>query len=343
MSYSAQNSITIKRLRSSDSLILTFGNNGIPLFQAVDKVSGNVAPDWTVPANQPVRIPVITSTRGLNVIVNAHNWSHNGIPIIFNGVEVSGWTLDSTGKFQINADGHIKIVQNLASSLNPAGDILSYTANVSVAGVEYSLSGELEVVIQEMGASSYYATILAETETLDSGTTSTNVITRLYQGLTELTSYHTKWYKDFVEWTEKAGQQDIVVTREDIGGAQLFIAEMYKTSDPGETILARAGVRIMDISDEYKVILDITSTDKMVYKDENGVDHNVTVAAKILNMKTNAVYAPAGAVWRLDVMKREDWTSLKTSNTNTIVVTPAETDRDGNFYDVEVMGEVTFN
>lgn len=343
MSFSAQNSITIKRLRSSDSLILTFGNNGIPLFQAVDKVSGQVAPDWTVPANQPVRIPVITSTRGLTVNVISHSWSYNGTLLVFNGTEVAGWTMDSTNRFQINASGHIKIVSNLATPLNPADDVLSYTTQVSVAGVEYSLSGELEIVIQEMGASSYYATILAETETLDSGTTSTNVITRLYQGLTELTSYHTKWYKDFVEWTDKVGQKNITVTRDDIGGAQLFIAEMYKTSAVGEPVIARAGVRIIDISDDYKVILDITSSDKMVYKDEMGVNHNVTVSAKLINMKTGAIYAPAGAVWRLDVMDRENWASLKTSATDSIVVTPTETDRDGNFYDVDVMAEVTFN
>ena len=41
--YSAQNSITIKRLRSNDSLMLTFENNGIPLFQAVDEESGAVS------------------------------------------------------------------------------------------------------------------------------------------------------------------------------------------------------------------------------------------------------------------------------------------------------------
>ncbi len=46
--YSAQNSITIKRLRSNDSLMLTFENNGIPLFQAVDEESGAVSPDWSI-------------------------------------------------------------------------------------------------------------------------------------------------------------------------------------------------------------------------------------------------------------------------------------------------------
>lgn len=59
--YSAQNSITIKRLRSNDSLMLTFENNGIPLFQAVDEESGAVSPDWSIAANQPVRTPKVTS------------------------------------------------------------------------------------------------------------------------------------------------------------------------------------------------------------------------------------------------------------------------------------------
>ena len=337
MAFSAQNSITIKRLRSSDSLILTFENNGIPLFQAIDEVSGAVAPNWEIPENQPVRMPVITSTRGLVVNIISHSWYYNGTLLIFNGEEVGGWTTDSTGKFQINSDGHIKIIKNLASEINIAGDILSYTAQVSVAGVEYTLSGELEIVIQKMGASSYYATILAETETLSSDEQQTNVTTKLFQGVTEITSYYVKWYKDFDEWTDRAGQKNIVVTRDDIGGAQLFIAEMYKTSAPGEPILARAGIRILDISDEYKVILEITSANKMVSE-----GHDVTVAAKIVNMKTGAIYAPDGAVWRLDVMDRENWTSLKTSTTNTIVVTTTETDREGNYYDVDVMAEVTF-
>lgn len=343
MSYNVQNSITIKRLRSSDSLILAFGNNGIPLFQAIDDVSGAVAPDWTIPENQPVRMPVITSVRGIPVSVISHRWSYNGTLLNFNGAEVGGWILDSTGKFQINAEGHIRIVQNLASVINTAGDILSYTAQVSVAGVEYNLSGELEIVIQKMGASSYYASILAETEALSSDVPSTNVTTKLFQGTTQITNYHTKWYKDFVEWTDKVGQKNIVVARDDISGAQLFIVEMYKTAAAGDPVIARAGIRIIDVSDEYKVVLEITSANKMVYRDETGTDHNVTVTAKIVNMKTGAVYAPVGAVWKLDVMDRENWTSLKTSSTDTIVVTPAETDRDGNIYDVDVMAEVTFN
>lgn len=341
MNYSAQNSITIKRLRSSDSLILTFENNGIPLFQAIDDVSGAVAPNWEVAANQPIRTPKITSTRGVAVDVMSHTWWYNGTELIFNGDEVGGWILDSTGKFQINAQGSIKIIKNLASVLNMAGDTLSYTAQAKVAGVEYELSGELDIVIQKMGASSYYASILADTEALSSDNPTTNITTKLFQGVTEITSYYVRWFKDFEVLAGKAGQKNIQITRDDVGGAQLFIAEFSK--DIESPVIARAAIRIMDVSDDYKVVLDIISANKMVYVDENGVDNNVTVKAKIVNMKTGAVYEPSNPTWRLDVMNREDWTSLKTSATDTITVTPAETDRDGNFYDVDVMAEVTFN
>ena len=340
MNYSAQNSITIKRLRSSDSLILTFENNGIPLFQAIDDVSGAVAPNWEVAANQPIRTPKITSTRGVTVEVLSHTWRYNGTELNFNGSESGGWIEDSTGRFQINSQGAIKIIKNLASVLNMAGDTLSYTAQAKVAGVEYDLSGELDIAIQKMGASSYYASILADTEALSSDNPTTNITTKLFQGVTEISSYHVKWFKDFDEWTEKSGQKNIQVTRDDVGGAQLFIAEFSK--DIGSPVIARAAIRIMDISDEYKVLLDITSANKMVYV-ENGVNHNVTVKAKIVNMKSGSVYAPSNPSWKLDVMNREDWTSLKTSSSDTIVVTPAETDRDGNYYDVDVMAEVTFN
>lgn len=341
MNYSAQNSITIKRLRSSDSLILTFENNGIPLFQAIDDVSGAVAPNWEVTANQPIRIPKITSTRGVTVDVLSHTWRYNGTELVFNGAESGGWIEDSTGKFQINAQGFIKIIKNLASALNMAGDTLSYTAQAKVAGVEYELSGELDIVIQKMGASSYYASILADTEALSSDNPTTNITTKLFQGVTEIATYHVKWFKDFDEWLEKSGQKNIQVTREDVGSAQLFIAEFSKSVVT--PVVARAAIRIMDVSDDFKVILDITSANKMVFVDENGVNNNVSVKAKIVNMKTGAVYAPSNPTWRLDVMNREDWTSLKSSATDTIVVTPEETDRNGNFYDVDVMAEVTFN
>lgn len=66
--YSAQGSITIKRLRNGDSLYVSFDTNGKPLYQGVDTSTGSVSPDWTVAANQPIITPKVTSVRGNTVV-----------------------------------------------------------------------------------------------------------------------------------------------------------------------------------------------------------------------------------------------------------------------------------
>ena len=73
MTYSAQGSITIKRLRNGDNFFISLEvTNGIPLFQGVDEKTGAVSPDWTVAANQPIITPRVTSARGNSVSLSMH-------------------------------------------------------------------------------------------------------------------------------------------------------------------------------------------------------------------------------------------------------------------------------
>ena len=336
--YSAQNSITIKRLRSNDSLTLSFDNNGIPLFQGVDSETGVVSPDWTKAANQPIRTPKVISSHGLPVALSNHSWTYNGVALNFNGAESSGWKTDSTGKFQMNtATGAIKIIANLASKTNIAGDTLIYSCVATVAGVEYNLTKDLPIVIQNIGASSYYLSILATTEQLTSKVTSTSLQTKLYLGANEASDYYVRWYKDTVAWADKNGQKSITVGRSDVDGTQLFIAEVYKSSTDAQP-LARAGIRIIDTADEFQVVCYISSANKEV-----DTDRPVTVSAKIVNMTTGATYSPSTSTWKMNVRDKENWNSLKYSSTNSISVTTTETDRNGNLYDVDVTAECNFN
>ncbi len=87
-------------------------------------------------------------------------------------------------------------------------------------------------------------------------------------------------------------------------GTQLFIAEVYQSSSASQPI-ARAGVRIIDTADEFRLC--------------------------------------AIASWTMDVMDKENWKSLKHSTTNSISVTTTETDRNGTQYDVDVLAECHFN
>ena len=335
--YSAQGSITVKRLRNGDSLFITIGNNGIPLYQGVDSESGVVRPNWEEAVNQPVLIPQVTSTRGFSVTLSNHSWEYNGVTLIFNGATSGEWTTDSTGKFQMSTNGSLKIIKNLASKINIANDSLVYSCIATIAGVEYPLTKSVDVVIQNIGASSYYGTILATTEQLTEEITTTTITTKLYLVAEEVTEYYIKWYKDNTEWTDKAGQKQITVGRSDVNGTQLFIAEFYKNSQDTDPVY-RAGIRIIDTRDDFMVVCDITSVNKEVDSSSP-----VTVSAKIVNTRTNSVISPEGQSWRMDVMGRKSWDILKTVNASSIEVTTAETDVDGEQNDVEVVAEVEWS
>lgn len=340
--YSAQGSITIKRLRNGDSLFITLENNGIALYQGVDTSAGTIAPDWTIAANQPVITPKVTSVRGNSVVRSSHQWSYNGIVLLFTGATSGDWRTDSTGKFQINVStganaGALKIIGNLANVNAVANGQLTYTCVATVSGTNYNLSKSVDVVIQNMGASSCYGSVLASPEAIDATTTTSILKTALQVGASLITSYHVKWYKDNTHWAAMDGQKQITVTRSDVDGTQLFIAEFY-LSATDTTPVARAGVYVIDSLDEFNIVFDITSTNKDVAPGQN-----VTVKAKVINTRTNTVFAPGSPTWRIDIMDKDTWKAIKTSNTDTITVTTAETDRNGKENDVEVVGEVSWN
>lgn len=338
--YSAQGSITIKRLRNGDSLFITLENNGIPLYQGVDPASGVPSPDWSQSANQPIVTPHVNSVRGNVVALSGHSWYYNSstTPLIFSGTVVGEWTTDLTGKFQLNSTtGALKIIANLASLTNIANDSLTYKGTATVAGVEYPVEKSVDVLIQAMGASSYVGFIVASTEQLTSEVTTATLTTQLQLGADALSDYYVKWYKDNEEWTEKVGLKTITVTRGDVDGTQLFLAEFYNSVSDTEPVY-RAGVRIIDTLDDFLIVCYISSANKEV-----SVGNPVTVGAKIVNQRTGSVVTPSSPTWRMDVMKKADWSVLKTASTNSIQVTTTETDDGGQENDVEVVAEVSWS
>lgn len=338
--YSAQGSITIKRLRSGDTLFVTLETNGIPLYQGVDPETGVPSPDWSVEANQPVITPKATSVRGNAVTLSNHIWYYNNAtaPLSFTGETTGGWTKDTTGKFALQqSTGAIKIIANLASKTNIASDSLRYDGLATVAGVEYSVQKSIDILIQNTGSSSYVGFVVASTEQLTSTVANSTLTTQLQLAAQAVSEYHVKWYKDDTEWTEKVGQKTINVGRDDVDGTQLFIAEFYRSDSENEPVY-RAGIRIIDTLDDFQVQCSITSTNKEV-----DTGKPVTVSARIVNQRTGASVSPTGAEWRMDVMDKQTWTSVKSANTNSISVSTTETDRNNEQNDVEVTAEVTWS
>lgn len=346
--HSAQGSITVKRLRNGDTFFISFDLNGVPLFQTVDPVTGDVSPDWTVAANQPVITPNVTSARGNTVALGSHQWAYNGVTLLFTGTTSGGWTTDSTGKFQLQAStGALKIIANLASTTNIASDNLTYSCVATVAGVEYNLTKSIDIQIQSAGASSYYGTVNATTEQLTPTVTSTTLATKLYLGATEQQSYVVKWYKDDTLWTEKTGNS-ITVNTGDVDGTQLIIAEFYKAAGDNTPVF-RAGIRIIDTSDDFHVEHRYVNSGGTTSNANREVDVNnpVYVQAYVVNVRTNTELSISG-MWKMLVMDKDSWSILKTVQPGvaaancTCQVTTTETDSGGVEKDVEVVSEVTW-
>ena len=342
--YSAQGSITIKRLRNGDSLCIAFDFNGKTLYQGVDPVSGSIAPDWTVAANQPIITPRAISVRGATVVRSSHQWKWNGQLLLFTGATSAdgNWRTDSTGKFQINLTsgddgGSLKIIGNLANAAAVANGMLEYSCVATVSGTNYELYKSVDVVIQHIGATAFYGAVLASPHILDASNLTSVLKTSLQSGADVITSYYVRWFKNTTAWPAMDGNKNITIGRNDVDGTQLFIAEFYlKQTDA--TPVARGAVYVIDSLDEFRIEFDIISTAREVAPGQD-----VTVKGKVINTRSNSVQALTGAVWKCDVMDKDTWTSIKSSNTDSITVTTAETDRNNRENDVEVVGEVEFN
>ena len=341
---SAQGSISIRRVRNGDTLFLSFNTNGIALFQGVDSSTGEISPDWTVEANQPVITPVCNSAKGNPVSLQYHSWKYLGNTLAFTGAAVGEYIKDSTGKFAINtSNGALKIISNLASKDNFASDLLEYQCVATLDGVEYNLSKSVEIMISMFGASSYVGLITSTTEQLTSTVSQTTLTAELRLARSSV-DFYPKWYKGSLSkpWSDKNGNKKPVITRSDVDGTTLFICEFYK-SEGDTTPVFRAGIRIIDTLDDFQVVFGITSANKGV-----DVGMPVEVTGRVVNMRTNAEVEVDGT-WNLYVMNTKDWSTirstsgLKSEGKNVITISTDDTDRDGEFNDVEVVGDVTWN
>lgn len=335
---SAQGSITIRRLRNGDSIYISFDTNDVDLYQGVDVESGEVSPDWTVAANQPIRTPRVVSSNGNAVGLSQHTWSRAGIAIVFSVDKGQGWFADATGTFQMNTTtGALRITKNLATKTTLGSINLKWSAVLTTQGAEQSIAKDMDVRIGNMGSSSYVGAIVATTEQISSTTLTTILKSSLRLGSVSVTDYYPKWWKDDTAWTAKNGDKNPVVTRNDVDGTQLFICRFYKNSTD-TTELAVYAIRIIDVSDEYQVNMRITSAQKDI-----DAGKPVTVQGYVYNATTGTQVTPSGATWALTAyINGGDFAPVKTSNTNTITVSTAESDRGGNLFDIVVTGEVTF-
>lgn len=360
--FNAQGSVTIKRLRNGDTLYIMLEAKPA-LFQAVDTAqqSNNVTPDWTVAANQPTITPKCYASRtGITPKLSNHKWIYNGLELQFGSVGADNWRICSNdSRFRMYsktgdaADGELKIVGNLASNDNPANDTITYNATASVDGVEYQIQRSIDVIIHEAGASSYNGWITADNLNLTAEQDSTKLTPHLLHGLAEVESYYIEWtkygnadvLKNLAVTKSNVADAALTVTRDDVDDTAIFIARFFENStayNGGKgTPLCMASIRIDDIADEYEIRFSTSGEYVSELK-------NVEVTAILYNATTQKKFElPSTAVWETKVLHPETLAELKTSVSNTITVTTAETDTDDGKggvvrHDVIVVSEVSW-
>ena len=329
--FSAQGSIAVQRLRTGDILFVTLDNlTGKPLYQSLDPDNGNTAvPNWSDDGNdgnRPVIRPRVASNlgSGAKAVVSQPEWRYNGTAIAFTtAANPESWALEDSAspRFAYRAsDMAIKPVANLVNGSLVNG-LLSFSCVARVEGFDYSASKSVDVILARGGASSFYGFITATSLTLDADNPSTTLAASLYCGGTEVSSFHTKWRRDRDQLPEHDGKKTIDVDRGSVDSSQLYVVEFYRSATDSMPV-AVAGVTVVDTADDYRVDMEITSANQYI-SDSNP---SVTVKAHLVSKRTGA-FQTTNVKWMLDVIDKDTMKSIKSSNTDTIEVTTAETDR----------------
>lgn len=333
-SFKVTGASSIRVLRTGGTLSLSFTFNNIPLYQGIDTETGVVSPSWTVAANQPLITPVAVSSRSEVVTLSNHKWAYNGTALVFSGAAVGNFKTDSTGNFQMDTtNGALKIVKNLASTVNVANDTLLYEATATILGEEQTVQKSLDIQIQKLGASSYNGLIsFSGGQVLSSSVASVTASTTLYLGSSTVSTYSVKWFKGSTEWTGQTGKT-VNVTRADVDGSLLLVAKFYKSGDTANPI-AIAAAKIDDNADEYSLV-----ADELVLSDTTT---SGTHKFNIVKNGTGGFVTPTTATWKQYVINPISGAVIKQVTTQTMSVSLADLTISGTPRSCAVGAEVTF-
>lgn len=278
MTTSVQGSVVIRRLRTGHTLALALKSTGMELYQTVD-ANGVVAPSWTAETGKhPVIVPEGRSlTAGQTATLSDWTWKYLGNALTFNdsgACTTSGY--EKTFKV-VKETGQLEIIGNLASKSNVDNDTLTFTAKVTVGGVSAMMDKDIEVVIAQGGAQSYWGNVSADNVILTADVKTATLRTSLMLGGAAVAGYTVDWYKNVKDAAHKLSGTGTTrtVTREDVDGTTLFIA-VFKVGGQEQFT---DGIMLTDMADEYKVVTantgDIADTG------------DVTVTATLMNAKKN--------------------------------------------------------
>lgn len=228
---------------------------GALLFQAIDRTSGAITPDWTDESQQPIVEFKANSSKGYPVNITQGAFSYGGLPLEFKGATVDGWTTSDNGLFQLKQSGgrlYLKIVKNIATQNDVSNKQIGYNLSYISNGMINSYAHHLDIIIQQGGSNSHFVMISSPTTVLTEETPSTTLTLEAWYGSQKITigkeGYSVKWFKDNNLITG-ATAATLSVSRDDVNGAAMYAAHLLLNGQ----LVGQDGQPISDIADEYQV------------------------------------------------------------------------------------------
>ena len=275
MTNSAQGTVTLRKLRNgATSAVALNVDKQLLQLVAINDATGNatVAPDWSQSANQPTITPTLIGGSGMSL--SDVRWYYNGD--IYIGNVASG---SINANFRINANGSLTIINNLGSKDNLSTDTVTMKAEiVDTTGLTSgNVEKTIDIPIQRASTSGY--TVLIDSTGTVLGTTasgsvnnSTTLTAKVLQGTADVTdSVTVKFYKGNTDTPVSTGKT-LTVTRDDVDGAQLYIARAFV----GSVEVDAEGITILDSADEYQIVINcVAGTDSQ----KNVTNYNVPASA----------------------------------------------------------------
>lgn len=290
---------SVRFLRNGDQVVIVRNivnrkNSGLALFQVIDPMAGTIAPNWdatnlpegaekeAVLDAQPIIQLGVRSSYGYPAEIKSVKWAYDGTDLQFtlNG-EV--WvTAANDAKFQariVDKNYQLKIVGNLASAEKVANKQITYDVNYACNGMNDTVQGSVDVLIQAAGSDSHMLQITATRVELDAENPTAKLEALCMYGTKNVkigeNDYTIKWYQDGRELTEQTAK--LTVNRDMVTGGSLFIAKLFLKG----SAVAQDSQRINDTADEYQI--QAVPTDA----GENwlGIGHNATYNLSIIKNK----------------------------------------------------------
>lgn len=286
---------SVRFLRNGDQVvivrnIINHKGSGIALFQVVEPNMGTVTPNWDATGKtgeelnavldaQPIIQLGVRSSYGYPAEIKSVTWYYNkALKFNLNGpewvtAEADAENLDAQ-KFQArikDKNYELKIIGNLASKENVANRQISYDVNYACNGMNDTVKGSVDVLIQAAGSNSHLLQIAATRVELDAENPSAELTAVGMYGTEPVRigydGYTIKWYQDGKELTEQTDAK-LVVNRDIVTGGSIFVAKLFL----GESAVAQDSQRINDTADKYQIEAVPTNAG------ENwlGIGHNAT-------------------------------------------------------------------